>query len=53
VEVCAKFGGDWSGGLRVKEGQTVFLYIQIDHYNHKIFAIKIEISKNRHTVFGF
>jgi len=20
VEVCAKFGGDWSGGLRLKEG---------------------------------
>jgi len=20
VEVCAKFGGDWSSGLRVKEG---------------------------------
>jgi len=35
VEVCAKFGGDWFGGLRVKEGhrylQTVcFIYIDRD-----------------------
>jgi len=47
VEVCAKFGGDWSGGLRMKEGHRyigtvsfIDIDCQITKPNFVIFFLK-------------
>jgi len=45
VEVCTKFGADWSGGSRVKEGDRYIVtvcFVNIDE--EKIFISKIKKS---------